>query len=240
MPDQNLPTQRVIKMRKDGNSDEKIVQELQNQGFNTQQIFDAMSQADNMQDEEGYSNPEEGQPQQNEQDTGQMNNQQQQQPVSQSNNPPPPTQSQGQSGQQPLPPSQTGQQLQSGSQNQRIQEIAETIVDERMDEIIDDVKKVVEWKENVEDELDDLRDEIDDVKSEFKELRKSVLGKIDEYDKNMREVTTELDAAQKVFKEAVPKFTENVNKFSRLVDNFSEDNTSSNNTMNDSDNSSSE
>ncbi|MBW2963814.1 hypothetical protein KY306_03540, partial [Candidatus Woesearchaeota archaeon] len=41
-----LPVNQVLQMRQQGYSDNQIVQYLQRQGFTSQQVYDAMSQAD--------------------------------------------------------------------------------------------------------------------------------------------------------------------------------------------------
>ena len=52
---------------------------------------------------------------------------------------------------------------------------------------------------------------------DFKQLHQGVLGKVEEYDKRMQEVGTELHAVGKVFKDVVPVFTENVKELRSIT-----------------------
>ena len=61
-----------------------------------------------------------------------------------------------------------------------------------------------------------IKDDVAALKEDFNQLRQGVLGKINEYDTNMRDVGSELKAVQKVFKDVIPKFTENVAELSRV------------------------
>ncbi len=100
---------------------------------------------------------------------------------------------------------------------ERIEEITEGIVDEKWDELIIEVKKIVEWKDKFEEEHRLLKSEIDKLKEDFKLLHQGVLGKLEEYDTRMGSVDTELRAVGKVFKDVVPQFVENVKELSFIA-----------------------
>lgn len=93
---------------------------------------------------------------------------------------------------------------------ERIEEIAEGLIDEKWDELIVEVKKVITWKEKVEEENHKLKADVSKLKEDFKTLHQAVLGKVEEYDRRMQDVGTELKAVGKVFKDVVPVFTDNV------------------------------
>ncbi|MBI2669094.1 hypothetical protein HYX14_04600 [Candidatus Woesearchaeota archaeon] len=99
----------------------------------------------------------------------------------------------------------------------RMEDIAETLIDERWEELIDEVKKVVVWKEKVEDRLQLLETSVNKLKEDFTLLHHGVLGKLEEYDTRMQDVGTELKAVGKVFKDVVPVFTQNVKDLASLV-----------------------
>ncbi len=104
---------------------------------------------------------------------------------------------------------------------QRIEEITEAIIDEKWNEFLKDINKMIEWKERTESRLVRIEQDIKNLKGSFEALHKGVLGKISEYDQNLVEVGTEIKAMEKVFQKILPTFTENVNKLSRLTDNIS-------------------
>ena len=79
------------------------------------------------------------------------------------------------------------------------------------------INKLLEWKEVMEDKMASLEQSLKDVKNNFVELQKGVVGKVAEYDKNMREVGTDIKAMDTIFQKVLPTLTQNVNELSRLT-----------------------
>jgi hypothetical protein len=100
---------------------------------------------------------------------------------------------------------------------ERIEETVENMIDEKWDELIGEVKKIVEWKEKVEANLAKLNSDVDHLKEDFNLLHQGVLGKLDDYDRKMTDVDTELKAVGKVFKEVVPQFVDNVKELGSIT-----------------------
>jgi hypothetical protein len=99
----------------------------------------------------------------------------------------------------------------------RIEEIAENLIDEKWDDLIAEVKKIISWKDKVEEENKKIKSDLEKLKEDFKTLHQAVLGKVEEYDSRMRDVGTELKAVGKVFKDVVPIFTENVKELKSIT-----------------------
>jgi len=59
-----------------------------------------------------------------------------------------------------------------------------------------------------------------DLKEQFDALHKGILGKIEEYDKGIKDVGTDIRAMEEVFKKTLPTFTENIHELSRLTKNI--------------------
>jgi len=211
MADQ-LPIDQVVQLRQQGYSNNQIVQQLQRQGYSAQQIYDAMSQAD--------VSKFTGAPVSQETPSGEAPSQ----PEQSQQAPPPPPQAPEQYPQdysQQYPAQYPQQYAQYPSDiDERISETAEAIINEKWDELITEVKKVTDWKEKTESQIKKLSDDIQHLKDQFSELHKGVLGRISEYDENIRNVGSELKAVEKVFKDVVPTLTENVNELSRLTKNI--------------------
>ncbi len=119
----------------------------------------------------------------------------------------------GYSEQQMTPPSA----MDSGAIYERMEEIAESLIDEKWDQLIGEVKKIIEWKERVEEKQRLLINDVQKLKDDFKVLHQGVLGKLDDYDARMRDVGTELGAVGKVFKDVIPEFVENVKELSHMT-----------------------
>jgi hypothetical protein len=100
----------------------------------------------------------------------------------------------------------------------RIEEITEGIVDQRWDELIIEVKKILEWKQKVEDAQRKIENDVSKLKEDFKVLHTGVLGKLESYDERMSEVGSELKAVGRVFKDVVPVFVENVKELKHHVE----------------------
>ncbi len=195
-PTQNSPVEQVLMMKQQGYTNNQIVQTLQSQGYNNSQIFDAINQAGLSGDfSEAPEQPEMGM-----QDYGQNY---QQQPYQQ----------------QPFQVFQTPREIQTpvSIDEERIQEVAEAIIDEKWQELAKDIKKVIEWKEKSEDRIAKLEQQILDLKMSIDSLTKNIMGKISTYDQNLVEVGTEIKAMEKVFQKVLPTLTESVNKLDRMA-----------------------
>lgn len=99
----------------------------------------------------------------------------------------------------------------------RIEEIAESIIEDKWNELIDHVNKIVEWKSSMESKLNTMDGQIKTMRGDFDSLQKAILGKISDSDSVMREVGTDIKALEQVFKKILPGFVENVNELSRIT-----------------------
>ncbi|MBI3035069.1 hypothetical protein HYY71_01995 [Candidatus Woesearchaeota archaeon] len=189
------PIEQVLMMKQQGYTNNQIVQTLQSQGYNTNQIFDAINQA-------GLSGGFEATPEQPEtgmQDYGSYEQQPYQQQSFQSFQAPKEIQ----------PP--------ASIDEERIQEVAEAIIDEKWEELAKDIRKVIEWKENSENRIAKIEQQILDLRMSIDSLTKSIMSKISAYDQNIVDVGTEVKAMEKVFQKVLPTLTESVNKLDRMT-----------------------
>ncbi len=119
--------------------------------------------------------------------------------------------------QMPVQPPMGGMAQQPTMDDERIQEIAESIIDEKWSDLIKNVQLILDWKQNVEGRLAKIQQQFTDLKESFDKLHEGVLGKVGEYDKHVGEVGTELKALEQVFSKILPGFMENVNELSRIT-----------------------
>jgi len=110
----------------------------------------------------------------------------------------------------PMPPPEMGM------SRERIEEIAEAIVEEKWTEKKKDIDKIVEWKDETATVLAQLKQQITDLRASFDSLHKGMLGKISEYDENLTNVGTDIKAMEKVFSKVLPSLTDSVNKLQRI------------------------
>lgn len=204
-PTEATPTDQVSKLRQQGLSNNQIVQSLQRSGYKTQQIFDAMNQADmlsaapvelpHMDDE--YMDSESAAPEL---------------PPSKS----PELKYPGDY------PSESGSSRSSSRSNsdEKIEEIAEAIIEEKWEELVKNVTKIVRWKDSVEQRIVDIEKEYDALRKDFEGINKSLMDKLEKYDDNIGAVGTTLKAMEQVFTKVLPTLTSNVNELSRITRNI--------------------
>ena len=191
---QKLSLNEITELREQGLTDALIVEELRKKGYTSAQINSGLSQLDSSNEE--TSTPQQG------------------------GFPMPPTPNESYPGNYGSPgygPAPAPQPAENNNLYERIEDVVETMIDEKWDELIAEVKKVIEWKEKVEDQLRKIGSDVDKLKEDFKLLHQGVLGKIDDYDTRMRDVDTELKAVEKVFKDAVPEFIEGVKELREMT-----------------------
>ena len=192
------PITLVMQMRQQGLTNNQTIQNLQRMGFPPNMIFDAMNQADI----KGSIQPippdflQQGQP------------------------PPGMPGALPQSSQMDFPQAQP-QQNDIGKES--VEEMVETIIDEKWEELMKSINKIIEWKNKADAKVTTLEQQFKDLKADFDKLHSAVLGKISEYDQNIISVGTEIKAMEKVFQQMIPAFTENVGELSRITQNMKKD-----------------
>ncbi len=195
MPQQGgSPLNDVLKMRQQGMTNTQIIDNLQHSGFPPDQIFDAMNQADLK--ASGSAMP------------GQYSQDMYDQQA------PPPDLMQPQD----MSPPDMGMPMQQQSYDQgSTEDMVEAIINEKWEEIVKDINKIVKWKHQMEIKITSVEQKVKDLQDSFDKLHAAIIGKISEYDQNILNVGTEVKAMEKVFQKVLPTFTENVNELSRLT-----------------------
>ncbi|MBS3121988.1 hypothetical protein J4434_03845 [Candidatus Woesearchaeota archaeon] len=203
---QGPPVDKVFMLKRQGLSNNQIIQTLQRDGHSTHDIYDALSLAELK-----------GGVEMSPQTTAQQQGPFMQQPQSMNPAMPPIEQPDGMNsmdnGMQS--PQRFGED--KSPELERIEELAEAIIDEKWNEIVKSINKIAEWKERTESKITKLEQQFDDLKTNFDQLHQGVLGKIGDYDKNLMNISTEIQAMDKVFQKVLPIMTENVNELSRIT-----------------------
>jgi len=200
------PTDTVIQMRQQGLSNDQIIQSLQREGFISSQIFDAMNQADikGVVEAAPPGAPPAPSP-------GPA--------AAPAPEPAPPMAEMPPAGGFPPMPEEMPPMPAAAPERSReeIEEIVEPIIDEKWEELVKSVDKIIAWKDSAESKLVKMEQQMKDLKDRFEELHSGILAKIGEYDKGIRDVGSEIKAMDTVFKKVLPTFTENVGELSRLT-----------------------
>ena len=181
------PTQEVMQLRGQGLSDSVIMNELTQNGYTAEQVHTAIMQTD-----------------------GGISAQAAAPPAMAPSAMAPPAMSVGPPSGSPMP---NGM---DGNIYERIEEIAESMIDQKWDQLVGEVKKIIEWKNTIEEKQTKMVSDVQKLREDFDVLHKAVLGKVEEYDARMRDVGTELNAVGKVFKDVIPQFVENVKELGHI------------------------
>lgn len=185
------PIEQVMVMKQRGMDNNSIIQELERQGYSSSQIFDVINQMNISGANMGMEQPPEyGMPQQD---------------FSYS---------------QPYPQQQFEQpreEMRESVSREEIEEIAESIIDEKWKEFEEDIKKIIDWKDKTEARINQLDQQIKDLAANLNSLHKNIINKVSDYDRNLIDVGTEIKAMEKVFQKVLPSLTENINKLERMA-----------------------
>ncbi|MFQ5474279.1 MAG: hypothetical protein ACE5DM_00415 [Candidatus Nanoarchaeia archaeon] len=196
------PTEQVLNMRGQGLSNNQITETLQRQGFGTDHILEAMRQSDIRNEIQPFP-LKKG-------DT-----------MAQNPMPPPgayaapPT---GPPGAPPAMPPEAIAPAEEYDDRGRIEELAEAIIDEKWTDLVENINRIIEWKEKTESRVASAETELKGIKEQFDKLHMAILEKVGEYDKHIQDVGTEVKALEKVFQKVLPGFIENVGELSRITE----------------------
>ena len=213
----SLPVEQIKAMQGQGYANDQIIQALQRDGYTSQQVFDAMKQAE-LSAAVGSPLPGEGAPPAMPgaeyggmpPPEGEAYPPEESYPEAPAMPPPGP-------GEMP-PPMGAPPGAAAHVDSERIEEIAEAIIDEKWEDIAKNINKIIEWKDSVEAKISGLEDDFNKLKLDFDKLHSSILGKVGEYDQHILNVGTEIKAMEKVFQKILPTLTENVSQLSRVTE----------------------
>ncbi len=97
------------------------------------------------------------------------------------------------------------------------EELVEAIIDEKWNDLMADINKVIEWKDSSEERIVKMEQQLADMKDQLDQLHKAIIGKVTEYDQHILDVGAEVKAMEKVFSKVLPAFTDNVAELSRIT-----------------------
>jgi len=98
-----------------------------------------------------------------------------------------------------------------------VEELIEAIIEEKWQDVEKDISKVLEWKESIDETITSMQNEITRLGKNFDDLHKALLGKVEDYDKNILHVGVQLKAMEQAFSKVLPVFTNNVQELDRIT-----------------------
>lgn len=197
------PTEVVIGLLRRGASNKQIIEELESQGFTYEQIADALTQAETKANVETPPAPS---------PAGM-------QPSSMSMTRPSSSPQIVQIAQQPaMRPSYTEQGSSGRDTEDMIEQIAETIIEEKWQKMMQNVGDLNVWKEKVRTDILSVKQELVRLDNKVESLQKIILGKVRDYDEHITEVGTEIKALEKVLQNVITPLSTNVKELSKITE----------------------
>ena len=98
-----------------------------------------------------------------------------------------------------------------------IVQTVETILEDKWEDITRNVRKVVEWKDKVESQITLVKEDIVSLQDAFTTLEKRLISKLNNYDKSILDVGSEIKALDKVFQKITPTLVNNVTELGRIA-----------------------
>ncbi|MBI2105361.1 hypothetical protein HYT56_00820 [Candidatus Woesearchaeota archaeon] len=98
------------------------------------------------------------------------------------------------------------------------EEIAESIISEKMDELSVSINDISLWKEKTSTEIEAIKQEILRIRNQFENLQVSMLGKVEDYKRSITDVNIEVKTLSKVLEKILQPLTENVKELSRITE----------------------
>lgn len=209
-----IPVEKVLALKNQGLSNDQIIQNLRRDGYSSQQTFEAINQADIQSNTKEPSTileapsptaPSTTAPAETEMQPSIMTGEEPElkpevtTPAAQPTTPmPPPVYERG--------------------PEEQIEEIAESIIDERWQQIVESVGDINIFKEKVRTDIASIKQEILRQEQRFENLQKSILGKVSEYGKGITDLSSEMKALEQVFRKILHPLTTNVKELSRITE----------------------
>jgi hypothetical protein len=202
------PTESVSKMKGEGLSQDQITQNLERDKYDQRQISDAMNQADIKQEVRGpYQQSA-------------MNQIEKEAPVPLAMQRPQEEPAKQEPKTVELAPSQP-QQVEypemERTMKDQVEELVESVVGEKWDELISGLGNISLWKEKVRDEITSIKQEILRLEKRFENLHQSVLGKVTDYSKDVGNIGVEMKALEQVLGKIITPLTTNIKELSKIT-----------------------
>lgn len=98
-----------------------------------------------------------------------------------------------------------------------IQELVESIIEDRWQQVVSSVGDISLWKGRVDDDLASVKQEILRVEDRLTKLQAALIGRVDEYSRSISRVGSEVAALEKVFEKVLEPLSSNIKELNRIT-----------------------
>ena len=99
-----------------------------------------------------------------------------------------------------------------------IQEIAESIINEKWERVSEEFGDLAAWKDRVNSDVAAIKQEILRVENRLDNLQNTIIGRLGEYDTHIAGVGTEVKALEEVLKKMMKPLSTNIKELSRVAE----------------------
>ncbi len=233
---EDTPTDKVIDLQRTGKTNTEVIQSLQKQGYSFQQISEALNQAQAKISIEGLHaeamhEEDDNRPTRNAQKSGMQpsviySEEQEEIPLGseaheeESDILPPSPSTISQEQYHPQAWSQQPFSYQSpalGSSTEDIEEITESVIEEKWQRMMEEFGDIIAWKEKTTTEIEAVKQELMRLENRFENMQTSVMGKVREYSEGVSDVGIEIKALGKLLSNIISPLTSNVKELERII-----------------------
>jgi len=102
-----------------------------------------------------------------------------------------------------------------------IEEIAESIIKEKWDELVKGVGDIQVWKERIDIDLEGVKQELVRTQEKFENLQKALVGKLSEYSEGIVDIGTDMKALEKVLEKVLSPLAKSVKDLQEVSEKLS-------------------
>jgi len=99
-----------------------------------------------------------------------------------------------------------------------VEEIVESVVKEKWDDMIKNVGDIKLWKERMQVDTNAIKQEILRMQDRMDSLQKSLIGKLTDYDQGVKEIGTEIKALEQVLQKIIGPLTKNIKELEKVTE----------------------
>ena len=103
-------------------------------------------------------------------------------------------------------------------QTEGVQELVESVIEERWRRAMAECGDLTAWREKVKTEITSVKQELLRLETRFDSLQHAIIGKIQDYDKNIGDVGVEIKALEKILEKIIHPLTQNVKDLQKITD----------------------
>lgn len=99
-----------------------------------------------------------------------------------------------------------------------VEEIVESVVKEKWDDLIKNVGDIKVWKEKMQVDTNAIKQEILRMQERFDSMQRSLMGKLTDYDQGVREIGSEIRALEQVLQKILGPLTRNIKDLEKVTE----------------------